>query len=111
MVNFETLVDELFDDLEAELEGETDFNEDVLRTKIKSAVREVALARKHPATYTDEMIIADVERYYPNIRRIALYDYNQIGVEGQHTHLENDTRREYVNRDSLFYGVTPIARI
>ena len=51
-----------------------------LNSKIKNAYREVKRIRSYPDEYSDEMIEKDMERYYSNIRNLALYDYNQIGA-------------------------------
>ena len=60
---------------------------------------------------TDEMIEEDLDRYYSNIRAIALYDYNQIGVEGQQSHNEGGVSRTWVDRKSLFNGILPLSRV
>lgn len=103
------LISEIIADLTVELENENDFNEDLLANKVRSAVREVITARRYPAYYTEETINQDLVFYYSNIRNIAMFDYNQIGVEGQTEHLENETRRTYVSRNSLFYGILPLS--
>lgn len=105
------LQDELIADLTLELSGEPTFSADILKQKVIGAIREVKTARKYPSTYTDEQISKDLYEYYSNIRNIALYDYNMIGVEGQSSSSENGISRSYVDRDKLFKGVIPLARI
>lgn len=106
----ETIEKEILDDLLNELESESTLNEDALERKVKNAVKEVKRARRYPSNYTEEQIQADLYGYYSNIYNIALYDYNQIGAEGEQSHSENGISRSYVDRDKLFYGIIPFAR-
>jgi hypothetical protein len=106
-----TLEQELVADLTDELsEGDELFNEKLMLSKIRNAIREVKRVRNYPSSYTDEMIDNDMYGFYSNIRNIALYDYNMIGVEGQSSGGENGTSRTYVDRDKLFNGVIPLSR-
>lgn len=105
------LKEEILADLTFELEGEPTFNSSKLEAKIASAIREVKIARKYPSSYTDDMIEKDLYNYYSNIRNIALYDYNKIGAEGETAHNENGVSRSYVDREKLFAGVIPLAKI
>lgn len=82
-----------------------------LHSKIRSAVMEVKRARRYPKNYTNEMILEDLERFESTIERIALYDYNQIGAEGETMHIENNTQRMWRDRTKLFSGVIPISNI
>lgn len=104
------LQEELVADLTTELSGEPTFDSSILSQKIVNAIREVKRARKYPTYYTDEQINVDLYEYYSNIRNIALYDYNQIGSEGESSHSENGISRAYVDRDRLFNGVLPLSR-
>lgn len=106
----EALVNEIVADLTDELDTDDNFSETLLRSKVKGAVREVRLARRYP-NCPESFIEGDMENYYPVIRKIALYDYNQIGSEFENSHSENGISRSYKNRDSLFSGVIPIGGI
>lgn len=96
-------------ELTIELDGET-LATNMLEIKVDSAIREVKRARRYPSSYSDEMIEKDIVNYYSNIKNIALYDYNLIGVEGQSASTENGESRTYVDRNKLFYGVIPFAK-
>ncbi len=106
-----TLQDQLIADLTAELNKDSTFNESILTIKVVNAIKEVKNARRYPSNYTDAQIEKDLDRYYTNIRSIAIYDYNQIGVEGQQSHNEGGVSRTWVNRKTLFNGILPIARL
>lgn len=104
------LKNELISDLTKEFEKEPVFSAEVLERKIENAIKEVARARRYPKDYTVEQIKNDVSEYYSNIRNIALFDYNQIGSEGQTSHNENGINRSYIDRNKLFSGIIPLAR-
>lgn len=116
-VEFETeitvgLEQEIFADLSAELsESYENFNETLLISKVRNAMREVKRARNYPKSYTNSQIEADMYDYFSNIRNIALYDYNLIGNEGQQSGSENGTSRSYIDRNSLFGGIYPFVRV
>lgn len=98
-------------DLTIELKNEVDFDAQILAVKVKNAIREVMAAKNYPSTYTDEMKNADMMNYYTNIRAIALYDYSKIGAEGQSQYSADGESIHYLDRDKLFKGVYPIARL
>lgn len=105
------MLEEIFEELKTELvETEGDkFNETLLRSKINSAYRDVKAARKYPLSYTDAMIEREMENYYSQIREIALFDYTQIGSEGQTQYSQDGVSIHYVDRNKLFYGILPFA--
>ena len=49
-------------------------------------------------------------KYYSNIEDVARYDYNKVGAEGQSSYSADGTKIDYIDRNSLFYGVYPISR-
>ena len=103
--------EEIITDLATELsitEGDK-FNEDLLRSKVNGAYREVQTARKYPVSYSEAMIDRDMLNYYSQVRSIALYDYNGIGSEGQTQYSQDGVSIHYVDRNLLFYGILPIA--
>lgn len=106
------LREEIVSDLTTELLlTDANFSRELLEAKVRAAIREVMNARRYPGSYSEDRISADMENYYINIRNIALYDYNMIGAEGQKQSSENGIARVYVDRGSLFSGITPIARV
>ena len=105
------LQSELIADLTLELQKEDGFDSEILTQKVINAIREVRQERRYPSYYTDERIKKDLYSYYSTIRKIALYDYNLVGAEGQSAHSENGTSRTYFERAKQFVGVIPIARV
>lgn len=102
---------ELIEDLTAELQITDElFNASLLEIKVKNAIKEVKRARNYPSHYTEQMIDDDMERFYSQIRNIALYDYEQIGAENETSHSENNISRSFIDRDKLFAGILPLAK-
>lgn len=96
---------EIVADLTDELSEDDTFNATILQKKVKNAVREVMMKRNYQATsFTPNEILDDLANYYSTIRNLALYDYNQVGVEFQISSSENYTRT-YMSRDDIFKGV------
>ena len=98
-------------DLTIELKNEVDFDAEILAVKVRNAIREVKAAKNYPSTYSEEKINADMMNYFTNIRAIALYDYTKIGAEGQTQYSADGESIHYLDRDKLFKGVYPIARL
>lgn len=111
-MSVDTLTDEIVDELTIELMNEPTFNADILRIKVKGAVRDVRLKRNYTAAaYTEEQTAEDLYNYYPVIKSVALYDYSQIGAEGEQSHSENSVSRSWVNRDELFRSVHAFVKV
>lgn len=106
------IAEEIIAELTIELQKDPAFNADILAIKVKNAIREVILKRNYSEnSYTETQIKEDLYNYYSVIKSVALYDYNQIGIEGETSHSENGTSRGYVDRNSLFVDVRAIAKI
>ena len=101
----EELLKEILDDLKTELELTEESDVALLASKIKSAAREVQILRNFPDSFTEEQILNDMKKRYFNIRGLALYDFNQIGVEGQRSHSENGTSRTWKDRNECLNGI------
>ena len=106
-----TLENDLLEDLIAELsETDPNFKQSLIIPKIKEAIREVRRARNYPKYYSESAIVEDLENYYSNIRKIALFDYNKIGGEFEESHSENSVSRSWEDRNKLFAGIIPLTR-
>lgn len=101
----EPLVNEILEDLTTELGLTEESDLAVLSSKIRNAYREVKRARNYQSGHTQEFIDRDMENFYSNIRELALYDFNQIGAEGQVSSVENGISRTYKSRRECFDGV------
>lgn len=106
------LQEEIVGELTDELRGDPAFDTGILYSKVKTAIREVIMKRNYSATsYNDKQIADDLYNYYSVIKNVSLYDYNQIGAEGEQSHSENSVSRTWVNRDDLFKGVHAFVKV
>lgn len=109
MAYYDSIIEEVTGDLAIELQDDATFNRNILACKVKNAVNEIIRRRNIAGSKlaTDADKEADIRQFIVNIHNVALYDYNQIGIEGQTSSTEASTTRTYVNRESLFFGVFP----
>lgn len=101
----EPLVNEILEDLITELGLTEESDLAVLASKVRNAYREVKQSRNYQSGHTQEFIDRDMENFYSNIRELALYDFNQVGVEGQLSSVENGISRTYKSRRECLDGV------
>ena len=99
------IVNEVFEELYSDLDIDNPDDEKKLLNKVKNAVREVRNRRNYPSHFTENDIQEDLEMLHSNIYSLALYDYNQFGVEGQSSHSENGESRTWKNREDCLRGV------
>lgn len=99
------LQQEILEDLKTELGLTKESDVVILSSKIKNACREVRQKRNYQQSHTDEFISADMAQFYSNIRELALYDFNQVGVEGQISHNEGGTNRSWKDRKECLNGI------
>lgn len=99
------IVNEVFKELYSDLDIDNLDDEKKLLNKVKNAVREVRNRRNYPSHFTENDIQKDLEMLHSNIYSLALYDYNQIGVEGQSSHSENGESRTWKDREDCLRGV------
>ena len=105
---------EIIAELTTELSSDATFNSDILKNKVVSAIRAFKTARgysNNPEYYnTDSRIEKDLyDNYYDDIKELALYRYNRIGVEGQASHNEGGTSRSYMDEKDYFRNVVKIS--
>ena len=106
----EELFNEILADLSNELAPLSEGDTARLSSKIKNAMREIRMKRYYPEHFSEEQILIDLRLHYSNIRDLALYDFNQIGAEGQSSHNENGISRSWKNRNECLIGVYAYCR-
>ena len=108
------MLDEIMENLKNEIladPAQADvYSENLLRSKVNGAYRDVVQARHYPRSYTEAQIEEDMQHYYSIIESVARYDYSAIGSEGLSSYSADGTSIHYKDRDKLFYGVYPIVR-
>lgn len=111
-VDTSELKNKIVDSLSIELQAQPTFNSDLLAVKVENAINEVMAKRNYEAAgKSDEWITADIKKYFVIIRNIALFDFAQIGAPFETGHNENSVNRTWVDRNKLFAGVRPFARV
>ena len=113
-MTIQDMLDEIMENLKNEILADVAqadvYSENLLRSKVNGAYREVMQARHYPKSFTEAQIEEDMQRYYSVIESVARYDYNAAGSEGLSSYSADGNSIHYKDRDKLFYGVYPIAR-
>ena len=83
----------------------------IIEQLIKQATEDVNAKRCYPDSYTDEMITEDLKKFESVIVNLAVYDHSQAGEAFMASYNENGVNRTWRDRDSLFVGVFPFAKV
>lgn len=78
---------------------------------INQATEDVKAIRNYPDNYTDKMITEDLKQFESVIVNLAVYDHSQAGEAFMASYNENGVNRTWKDRDSLFVGVFPFAKV
>lgn len=78
---------------------------------IKQATEDVKAVRCYPNSYTDEMIAEDLKKFENVIVNLAVYDHSQAGEAFMASFGENGVSRTWREREKLFVGVFPFAKV
>jgi hypothetical protein len=102
-----TTFDEILSSLETLLGVTKESDIAILTEILNDAIAEIKAARHYPSDMSAADIEADMLNYISNVKKLAKYDYNQIGAEYQEQHSENGVSRHYSDRRKCFDGVVP----
>ena len=105
----EELMSEVIEELKIELELEDESDIKILALKVKNAIREVRASFNFKQYHSEEFILDEMYKHIYNIKRLATYDYEKIGAEGESSHSEKNIARVYENRNRCFTGIVPYA--
>ena len=113
MVDIALLKNQIISLLATELANDSNYNADILASKVELAIRDVMGRREYGNShYTDAKILEELStRYFSTITNLARYDYNQSGAEGQKNHSENSVSRTWYDRNKLFSDVHPFVKV
>lgn len=78
---------------------------------LEQARKEIISRRNYPDTYTQDQIDSDVKNYENIMVNLAVYDHSQAGEAFMASYNENGVNRTWRDRDSLFVGVFPFAKV
>ena len=83
----------------------------LLEQLISQAKADIVAKRMYPDSYTDEKIAEDLKRFESVIVNVVVYDHSQAGEDFMANYSENGVSRTWIDRESLFVGVFPFAKV
>lgn len=83
----------------------------LLEQLISQAKADIVAKRMYPDSYTDEKIAEDLKRFESVIVNVVVYDHSQTGEDFMANYSENGVSRTWRDRESLFVGVFPFAKV
>lgn len=83
----------------------------LLEQLINQATEDIKNKRRYPKDYTKEEIEEDLKKYESVLVNVVVYDRMKLGGDFQQSDSENRKSRTWVDRNTLFKEIYPIARI
>lgn len=83
----------------------------LLEQLINQATEDIKNKRRYPKDYTKEKIEEDLKKYESVLVNVVVYDRMKLGGDFQQSDNENGKSRTWVDRNTLFKEIYPIARI
>lgn len=83
----------------------------LLEQLISQAEADIRAKRMYPESYTEEKIAADIEKFQSVVVNLVVYDRSQAGENFMARYSENGVSRTWRDREDLFVGVFPFAKI
>lgn len=85
------------------------FDEELLASVVDGVLADAKIVRRYPRSYTESMMLADMESGMGIFRNVALTRYNKIGVEFESSHNEGEVSRRFVDYGKEWSGWLPLA--
>lgn len=83
----------------------------LLEQLISQAEAEIRAKRMYPESYTEEKIAADMKKFQSVVVNLVVYDRSQAGENFMASYSENGVSRTWRDREDLFVGVFPFAKV
>lgn len=83
----------------------------LLEQLISQAEADIRAKRMYPESYTEEKIAADMKKFQPVVVNLVVYDISQAGENFMASYSENGVSRTWRDREDLFVGVFPFAKV
>lgn len=93
-----------------DLDADDELSIQRLTLLIQLAERKV-IKKRFPFGYTSEQRKEALSQYEDVIVQVVMRDFAKIGAEGESSHDENGTSRQYLSDDELFNEIVPICKI
>lgn len=82
-----------------------------LEQLISQAEADIRAKRMYPESYTEEKIVADIKKFQSVVVNLVVYDRSQAGENFMASYSENGVSRTWRDREDLFVGVFPFAKV
>lgn len=83
----------------------------LLEQLISQAEADIRAKRMYPESYTEEKIAADMKKFKSVVVNLVVYDRSQAGENFMASYSENGVSRTWRDREDLFVGVFPFAKV
>lgn len=83
----------------------------LLQQLISQAEADIRAKRMYPESYTEEKIAADMKKFQSVVVNLVVYDRSQAGENFMASYSENGVSRTWRDREELFVGVFPFAKV
>lgn len=83
----------------------------LLEQLIIQAEADIRAKRMYPESYTEEKIAADMKKFQSAVVNLVVYDRSQAGENFMASYSENGVSRTWRDREDLFVGVFPFAKV
>lgn len=83
----------------------------ILEQLISQAEADIRAKRIYPKSYTEEKIAADMKKFQSVVVNLVVYDRSQAGENFMANYSENGVSRTWRDREELFVGVFPFAKV
>lgn len=83
----------------------------LLKQLISQAEADIRAKRMYPESYTEEKIAADMKKFQSVVVNLVVYDRSQAGENFMASYSENGVSRTWRDREELFVGVFPFAKV
>ena len=83
----------------------------LLKQLISQAEADIRAKRMYPESYTEEKIAADMKKFQSVVVNLVVYDRSQAGENFMASYSENGVSRTWRDREDLFVGVFPFAKV
>lgn len=83
----------------------------LLEQLISQAEADIRAKRMYPENYTEEKIAADMKKFQSVVVNLVVYDRSQAGENFMTNYSENGVSRTWRDREDLFVGVFPFAKV
>lgn len=83
----------------------------ILEQLISQAEADIRAKRMYPESYTEEKIAADMKKFQSVVVNLVVYDRSQAGENFMASYSENGVSRTWRDREDLFVGVFPFAKV